>query len=169
MKKMEIRQTKMSGRVRRPNCGRSAHSSERLGDLLVRRRTGMRLITPYDLPLNNCLICFKPLDPVKPYQAIWILMRGPNQICAGAFFFTSSMLASSPATSPGKSSSSLARAKEMDLPGVFKTSATCAKKWRNGRFVRRYFEEKMLKFTDSRTTSVRREREAVVSGISGVN
>ena len=120
MKKMEIRQTKMSGRVRRANCGRSANSSERLGDLLVRRRVGMRLITPYDLPLNNCLICLKPLDSVKPYQAIWILMRGPYQIWAGAFFFSSSRLVSTPATSPGKSSSSLARAKEMDRLGALK-------------------------------------------------
>lgn len=45
----------------------------------------MRLITPYNLPLNNCLICLKPLDPVKPYQAIWILMRGPYQILGGGF------------------------------------------------------------------------------------
>ncbi len=61
-------------RVRRANCGRSANSSERLGDRLV-RSTYMRLITPYNLPLINCLICLKPLDSVKPYQAIWILMR----------------------------------------------------------------------------------------------
>ena len=221
MKKMEIRQTKMSGRVRRANCGRSANSSERLGDLLVRRLAGMRLITPYNLPLNNCLICFKPLDPVKPYQAIWILMRGPYQIWAGAFFFTSSSLASTLATSPtlktkpdprdwrshwrrnvmafrwiaggtvrgcvffsggrplgqlrallgdeesrlrnetntkGSGEARSAQVCELLLrggyreiqlfpckgqrdgpPGGFKTSAMCDKKWRSGRFVRRYF------------------------------
>jgi len=120
MKKMEIRQTKMSGRVRRANCGRSANASERLGDLLVRRRAGMRLITLYNLPLNNCLICLKPLDPVKPSQAIWILMRGPYQIWAGAFFFISSRLVSTPATSPGKSSSSLQGPKRWTAWGLQK-------------------------------------------------
>jgi hypothetical protein len=59
----------------------------------------MRLITPCNLPLNHCLICLKPLDPAKPYQAIRILMRGPYQIWAGDFFFTSSSLVSTPATS----------------------------------------------------------------------
>ena len=240
MKKMESRQTKMSGRVRRANCGRSANSSERLGDRLVRRRAGMRLITPYNLPLNNCLICPKPLDPVKPYQAIRILMRGPYQIWAGAFFFTSSSLASTLATSPtlktkpdprdwrshgrrnfmafrwiavatvggwvffsagrplgqlrallgdeepdyetkptqrvaeklgrprfansfseagtGKSSSSLARAKEMDRLGGLYDVCHVRQEVAQRAVCTAIFREKMLKFTDSRTTSVRRAR-----------
>ena len=121
---MEIRQTKMSGRVRRANCGRSANSSERLGNRLVRRRAGMRLITPYNLPLNNCLICLKPLDPVKPYQAIWILIRGPYQIWAEAFFFTSSRLVSTPATIAREIQLFPCKSQRDGPPGGFKTSAT---------------------------------------------
>jgi hypothetical protein len=120
MKKMEIRQTKMSGRVRRANCGRSANSSERLGDLLVRRRPGVRLMTPYNLPLNNCLICLKPLDPVSHTKPSGFLMRGPYQIWAGAFFFTSSRLVSTLATSSGKSKLFPCKGQRDGPPGGFK-------------------------------------------------
>jgi hypothetical protein len=158
MKKMEIRQTKMSGRVRRANCGRSANSSERLGDRLVRRRPGMRLITLYNLPLNNCLICLKPLDSVKPYQAIWILMRGPYQIWTGAFFFTSSRLVSTPATSAREIQLFPCKGQRDGPPGGFKDVCHVRQELAQRAVCTAIFREKMLKFTDSRTTSVRRAR-----------
>jgi len=84
MTKMAFRQTHRSGRVRCANSGGSAGSSERLEDRLV-TLAGIRLMDPYSLQLNDCLICLKPLLRLKPYQAIWILMSGACQI-SRAFF-----------------------------------------------------------------------------------
>jgi hypothetical protein len=96
-------------------------------------------------------------------------MRGPYQIWAGAFFFTSSSLVSTVGNVARNSSSSLARAKEMDRLGGFKNVCHVRQEVAERAVCTAIFREKMLKFTDSRTTSVSRSRTLPLIGISGVN